>query len=121
MVNYVLRSLLAQRVPFYSDALSAIELIDDHGSYAMFLVALGWGLQLSIIASCILLLRRNEWARRLVWAQLPLRLFLFAPSATVLFAYSGIYSASGSMMLIALVVVSELAKVWSLWFFREAR
>lgn len=68
MVNYVLRSLLAQRVPFYSDALSAIELIDDHGSYAIFLVALGWGsscpLSPAVFYCCVEMSGRGGWSGR---------------------------------------------------------
>lgn len=120
LFNYVLKSALQGHLPFYSDALSALKLIDDHGGYAIALVTLGWGLHLSIIGSCILLLRRSEWGRRLVWVQLPFRLLLFVPSASVLFPYGGFHFASGSVMLIALVVASEMAKVWSLWFFGSA-
>ncbi|WMW06660.1 hypothetical protein [Pseudomonas entomophila] len=121
LLDYGVSSILRGDLPFYSDALSAMRLIDDHGDYAIAFVALGWALQLSIIASSILLMRRSVWGQRLVWLQLPLRLFLFAPSVSALLSYAGFHFTAGSVQLIALVVVTELVKVWSLWFFRSAR
>lgn len=121
LLDYVLSSILRGNAPFYSDALSAMRLIDDHGDYAIAFVVLGWVLQLSIIASSILLMRRSMWGQRLVWVQLPLRLFLFVPSVSVLLSYAGFHFAAGSVQLIAWVVVTELVKVWSLWSFRRAR
>lgn len=120
MLNYVAKSVLQDRLPFFSDALSALRIIDDHGSYAAVFITLGWCLQLSIAASGILLLRRNRWGERLVWLQLPFRLLLFVPSASVLFYYMAPHFSQGSVVGIALVVASELAKVWSLWFFKES-
>ncbi|MGS7253376.1 hypothetical protein ACQ7NP_19860 [Pseudomonas anuradhapurensis] len=119
LLNYMLRNLLAGKLPFYSDALSTLNMIEDHGSYATVFIALGWALQLSVLASCILLFCRSGWGVRLVWLQLPFRLLLFVPSASVLFSYIGFHFPAGSVALLLLVVVSELAKVWSLWFFKE--
>lgn len=118
ILNFMLRRLLEGKLPFYSDTLSALKIIEDHGSYAAGLIAIGWALQLSVFASCILLFCRSRWGERLVWLQLPFRLFLFLPSASVLFSYIGFHFSSGSVALIVLVVASELAKVWSLWFFK---
>jgi hypothetical protein len=118
ILNYVVKSALRGNLPFYSDVMSTLKLMDDHGDYVLVLAALFWVGQLSIIASCVLLLCRSAWGRRLVWVQLPFRLLLFVPSASVLFSYVGFHS--GSIMLFMLVLLSELAKVWSLWFFRES-
>lgn len=118
LLNYAMKSILQDRLPFYSDALSALKIFDDHGSYSAVFIALGWGLQLSLVASGILLLRRHKWGQRLVWLQLPFRLLLFVPSASVLFYYTAPHFLMGSTVFIALVVAAELAKVWSLWFFK---
>ncbi|QXI38077.1 hypothetical protein [Pseudomonas xantholysinigenes] len=121
ILNYIVRELLQGDFPFYTDALSALNIIEDHGGYAAVLMAFGWGLQLSVFASCVLLLRGSRWGRRLVWLQLPFRLFLLLPSASVLFIYLGSHFSRASVTFFLLVVASELAKVWSLWFFNERK
>ncbi|MCX2890813.1 MULTISPECIES: hypothetical protein [Pseudomonas] len=119
LMSYMLRSLWEGKLPFYADAISALNMIEDHGSYAAVFIVLGWMLQLSFFVSCILLFRQSRWGWRLVWLQLPFRLLFFVPSASVLFTYMGFHFSAGSVAFVLLMVASELAKVWSLWFFKD--
>lgn len=119
LINYMLRSLWEGKLPFYSDALSALKIIEDHGAYAAGFIALGWVFQLSVLASCILLFCRSRWGEWLVWLQLPLRLLLFVPSASVLFSLMGFHLFAGPVALTLLMAACEFAKVWSLWFFKD--
>ena len=112
---YSFGSIQRGSIPFYTDLLSMIEVLSVHGGVVTCIFAiLFWLLQVSIIASAIMLLIGHAKAKLLCYIQIPFRLVSIVPSIcliTIVFSYVDQRSA---LLAIALVVLSEIIKGYTL-------
>lgn len=81
---YVSSSTRLGKVPFWDDLAVATEVLKEHGTAALVMVMINWGLQLSIVVSAFLFLFQRKEAKWLGLAQIPLRLVFVVPSFSVL-------------------------------------
>lgn len=81
---YVTSSVRLGKTPFWDDLTVATEVLKDHGTTAVVMVMINWGLQLSIVVSAFLFLFQRKEAKWLALAQIPLRLVFVVPSFSVL-------------------------------------
>jgi hypothetical protein len=111
---YCLNAMKKGNTPYVSDFISTQELLISYGPEAMYLVVISWGFQLSLFASCVMFLCRNRLARYIGYIQIPIRLFLLLPSIALISVLSSFIPVHAGIF-IALMVVSEALKAWSLW------
>lgn len=101
------------RVPVLSDISDAIKAQQMYGSvFPVIVSAVSVALLASFVASGYLLIGGSNAGRRLAFTQSPFRIFLFMPSLFFL-EYTGAVS-QHSWVLVAALVLTELAKLWSI-------
>ncbi|MBE7374320.1 hypothetical protein [Pseudomonas lopnurensis] len=113
---YCTNSLLGGRMPYLSDLSASVTLLERQGGVNIATAILSWLLQFSIIISCLMFLLRKGWVKYLAYAQIPFRLFFLIPSLSVILLAAQLLPGYG-LMLLALIIVSEILKTWSLWRF----
>lgn len=113
---YCLASIRAGRIPYVTDLANTLHAVADWGG-TPYLQVLSWALQASMLISTLLLLCGWRSARYLALAQVPLRLLFLYPSISLILPVASYLPA---LLLIILVLLSEAAKVGSLyWYFRR--
>lgn len=105
------------KVPYLTDAISALELLRDQDVVQMVMVSANFVLQLSIFISCILFCSQRQGAKLVGYLQLPLRLVFLVPSVSVLLTGVQFFPGYNLALMMILIAVSEMVKGWSLWFF----
>lgn len=116
---YVTNSVRLDKVPFWDDLTAATEVLKDHGTAAVVMVMINWGLQLSIVVSAFLFLFQRKEAKWLGLAQIPLRLMFIVPSFSVLLIGAYFFPNYNPLMMLGVIVLSEIIKGWSLWGIRN--
>lgn len=119
IARYLVFSVIAGKIPYIDDFNRGIELLADHGMYARILSILVWGVELSIVLSCILFLGRWRAARVVAWVQMPFRLIFVIPSVSILFIGLDIKERYGIGLMLLLLLLSECLKGWTLWTTRK--
>lgn len=99
-------------IPFWSDLRAALINMQNWGGGLEFLIWLGWGLQLSMILSCILLCLGWKSGVYLSMAQIPLRLIFVIPSVSIMLLMTGF----SPWLWLCLCLISEIVKARSLWW-----
>lgn len=77
---YLVSALRQGRTPYLHDISGSVAVLDSHGWPALMFLAPSWVLQLSLFASCALLLWRSRLGAYLAYVQMPLRLMVLMPS-----------------------------------------
>ncbi len=117
---YVFESYQDGKVPYYTDLLSTIDNLTVHGgAVATAMALLSWLLQVSIIASAVMLLTGNTKARLLCYIQIPFRLILIVPSVSVILIAASYFDGLGTILILSLLVISEVLKGYTLWQFKD--
>ncbi|WP_097305061.1 hypothetical protein [Pseudomonas chlororaphis] len=116
---YVSSSARLGKVPFWDDLAMATEVLKDHGTAALVMVMINWGLQLSIVVSAFLFLFQRKDAKWLGLAQIPLRLMFVVPSFSVLLIGAYFFPGYNPLMMLGVIVLSEIIKGWSLCAIRN--
>ena len=120
LLQFIGWNIYHQRVPLYDDILSFLPLLQTWGSAAAWLFTLHFILTISIPASMILFWRHSRYALWLAYAQTPLRLIFMLPSLSLVFWMLREMEFKGSAFYIGFLLVSEAAKVVTLWRCRRA-
>lgn len=101
------------RIPLFSEISDAHDFYQEYGSSSPILLSWGAGLlALSFIASGLLLLKRKKFGKYIAFCQFPLRIIFVMPSVFFL-NYLG-YMGASAAVLMAVLLVSEVLKLWSL-------
>ena len=111
---YVTRSLRHDKIPYlaaWEMTLTYWGMLDPVQGLKL---VLSWVLQVSIFVSCFLFFAQREAAQWVGYAQIPLRIFFIAPSVSVLVLGAQFFPDRSTVLMVALVIVSELIKFWSL-------
>ncbi|MGE8168772.1 hypothetical protein ACQKO7_11295 [Pseudomonas putida] len=104
-------------VPFLSDFNAALENVRRWGGDFEFFVWVGGALQISVLATGILLCCGKKLGIYLALAQIPFRLFFLIPSVSVILLLPTI----NPWLWAGLLIASELAKAYSLWWYWKGR
>ena len=120
LLQFIGWNIYHQRVPLYDDILSFVPLLQTWGSAAAWLFTLHFILTISIPVSMILFWRHSRYALWLAYAQTPLRLIFMLPSLSLVFWMLREMEFKGSAFYIGFLLVSEAAKVVTLWRCRRA-
>lgn len=114
-------SLLAGRVPIYSDLSQASKIATSfENSFPVIVTALSITLYVSILVSGTLLYRRKPLGVMLAYAQFPFRVALSVPSLFFIpWLLTPLSVRIAVAIYIALMIGSELFKLWSLWFWQR--
>lgn len=115
LVRYAVTSVMAGRVPYLSDIESALWLLREHSVLQLYMFALAMLLQASIVLSCLLFCLGRESVKWVVYLQTPLRLAFVVPSVSLLLVGAPLAPNDNWVAMAALVVISEAAKVGSVW------
>jgi hypothetical protein len=108
------------KIPLYSDIQSFLTIAPEHGMASVLFFLLAVALNLSIVVSAFLLLFRQRSALPFIYFQTPLRLFGVVPSLALLPWLINVNGLTSPILLFALLVVSEMIKLISLVFVRQA-
>ena len=113
----VFNSLNRGVTPFVSDFNSALANMEQWGGGLEFMIWMGLVVQLSLVASSILLCLGNVSGVYLAGVQLPFRIFFIIPSLSLILLMTD----TSTWIWLTLVVASEGAKIWSLWWLWRSR
>ncbi|VUS39645.1 arginine:ornithine antiporter [Klebsiella spallanzanii] len=119
LLQFLCWNIYHQRVPFYSDILAYIQLVQNYGSVAAWLYPLNVILIISIPASMILFWRQSRYALWLAYAQTPLRLVFMLPSLSLVLWMLREMEFRGAIFYSGFLLVSEAAKIVTLWRCRQ--
>lgn len=113
----VVASLRRGVIPFLSDVDAALTTMGDWGGGLEVLIWMGVFVQLSVVASGILLYQGRTSGVYLAAAQMPFRILFVVPSVSVILLLPGI----STWLWLSLLVASEGVKGWSLWWLWRSR
>lgn len=113
----VFNSLNRGVTPFVSDFNSALANMEQWGGGLEFMIWMGLAVQLSLVASSILLCLGDVSGVYLASVQFPFRIFFIIPSFSLILLLPD----TSTWIWLTLVVASEGAKVWSLWWLWRSR
>jgi hypothetical protein len=118
---YVAGSLLGGRVPIYTDLRTATETAASFGNISPVVVTtLSCALYVSLPLSGALLFRKNRLGTILAYVQFPFRLAFVVPSLFFIpWLVRPFHHRIAVAVGIALIVGSEILKLWSLWLCRK--
>ncbi|WDU62121.1 hypothetical protein LRS56_25695 [Pseudomonas poae] len=115
LTRYFITSVMAGRVPYFSDMESALWLLREHSVVQLYIFGFSMLLQVSIVISCGLFFLKSTRVKWVVYLQTPLRLALVVPSVSLLLLGAQAVPNYNLVLMTALLVLSEIAKVWSVW------
>lgn len=110
-VNYV-----QGKIPLYIDVESFLAIAPEHGLASALFVLLSVALNVSIVVSAGLLFFRQRGGLVLIYFQTPFRLFGVVPSLAFLPWLINVNGLTSPILLFALLVTSEMIKLFSLVF-----
>ncbi|MDN7874660.1 hypothetical protein [Burkholderia aenigmatica] len=120
LIRYVWINVADGRMPIVAD-LQAFSQLDQPHWFAGLWLGLSVMLTLSIVVSAFLFLRGNAAARRLAYAQEPLRLLLAVPSLSFIPWLLTHFGITSLVLSITLLLGSEALKIISLYMTRRYR
>ncbi|MFK3773874.1 hypothetical protein [Pseudomonas sp. NPDC089406] len=117
-IFFVIFSSLKRGVaPFFSDFTAALANMDQWGGGLEFIVWMGLVTQLSLVASSVLLCLGSACAVYVAGIQTPFRILFIVPSFSLILLLPD----TSTAVWLSLIVASEVAKVWSLWWLWKNR
>lgn len=117
-ISFVVFSSLNRGVtPFLSDLNSALANMEQWGGGLELMIWMGLVVQISLVASSILLCLGRVSGVYLAGIQFPFRIFFIIPSFSLILLLPD----TSTWIWLTLVVASEGAKVWSLWWLWRRR
>ncbi|WP_369988414.1 hypothetical protein [Pseudomonas xanthosomatis] len=117
-IFFVIFSSLKRGVtPFVSDFAAALANMDQWGGGLEFMVWMGLVTQLSLVASSVLLCLGRACAVYVAGIQTPFRILFIVPSFSLILLLPD----TSTAVWLSLIVASEVAKVWSLWWLWKNR
>lgn len=117
-VSFVVFSSLNRGVtPFVSDLNSALANMEQWGGGLEFLIWMGLMVQISLIASSLLLCLGRVSGLYLAGVQIPFRIFFIIPSFSLILLLPD----TSTWIWLTITVASEGAKAWSLWWLWRRR
>lgn len=113
LIWYFTNSVLNRRVPYLTDVVSALDILQSQGALQFYMFILFVVLQVSIFASCVMFFLNRRSVRRIVFLQAPLRLVFVLPSVSLLLVGARIFPQYSVALMVLLIGASEILKIWS--------
>ena len=107
------------RIPLVDDILSFSDIYPQQGVYSLILFSFSLLLNISIIFSAVMLLKKWKYANWIVYVQTPLRLFFMIPSISILPWVFKSMSIKAGVIFLAAVFISEIIKIGTFYLTRK--
>lgn len=107
------------RIPLVDDILSFSDIYPQQGVYSLILFSFSLLLNISIIFSAVMLLKKWKYANWIVYVQTPFRLFFMIPSISILPWVFKSMSIKAGVIFLAAVFISEIIKIETFYLTRK--
>jgi len=107
------------RIPLVDDILSFSDIYPQQGVYSLILFSFSLLLNISIIFSAVMLLKKWKYANWIVYVQTPFRLFFMIPSISILPWVFKSMSIKAGVIFLAAVFISEIIKIGTFYLTRK--
>ncbi len=119
IVRFIWLNISQGRIPLIDDMLSFSNIYPQQGMYSLVLFSFSLLLNVSIVFSAVMLLKKWEYVNWIVYIQTPFRLFFMIPSISILpWMFKTMSIRVGVIFLVA-VFLSEIIKVGTFYLTRE--
>ncbi|MBD8162020.1 hypothetical protein [Erwinia persicina] len=107
------------RIPLIDDVLSFSSIYPQQGAYSLVLFSFSLVLNISIVFSAVMFLKKWKYVSWIVYFQTPFRLFFMLPSVSILPWMFKTMSVKIGAISLAAVFLSEIIKVGTFYLSRE--
>lgn len=107
------------RIPLVDDILSFSNIYPQQGVYSLILFSFSLLLNISIIFSAVMFLKKWKYANWIVYVQTPFRLFFMIPSISILPWVFKSMSIKAGVIFFAAVFISEIIKLGTFYLTRK--
>lgn len=119
IVRFCWLNISQGRIPLVDDILSFSNIYPLQGTYSLVLFSFSLLLNISIIFSAVMFLKKWKYANWIVYVQTPFRLFFMIPSISILPWMFKTMSIKVGAIFLAVVFLSEIIKVGTFYLTRE--
>ena len=121
IIRFIWLNISQGRIPLVDDILSFSDIYPQQGVYSLILFYFSLLLNISIIFSAVMFLKKWKYTNWIVYVQTPFRLFFMIPSISILpWVFKSMSIKAGVIFLVA-VFLSEIIKVATFYLTREKR
>ncbi len=120
IMRFIWLNIEQGRIPLIDDVLNFSSIFPQQGVYSLFIFILSLLLNVSIIFSSLLLLKKWKNAYWLIYFQTPLRVLFFIPSLSFLPWFFKTFSLPIGGLFILTTVISEVLKVVTISMAKES-
>lgn len=119
IVRFGWLNLSQGRIPLVDDILSFNNIYPQQGVYSLILFSFSLLLNISIIFSAVMFLRKWRYVNWIVYVQTPFRLFFMIPSVSILPWVFKAMSIKAGVIFLAAVFISEIIKIGTFYLTRK--
>ncbi|ATA21314.1 hypothetical protein EDC48_108138 [Gibbsiella quercinecans] len=119
IVRFIWLNISQGRIPLIDDILSFSDIYPQQGAYSLVLFSFSLLLNVSIVFSAVMLLKKWKYVSWIVYFQTPFRLFFMIPSISILPWMFKTMSIKVGAIFLAAVFLSEIIKVGTFYLTRE--
>ncbi len=118
-LRFIWLNISQGRIPLIDDILSFSDIYPQQGAYSLVLFSFSLLLNVSIVFSAVMLLKKWKYVSWIVYFQTPFRLFFMIPSISILPWMFKTMSIKVGAIFLAAVFLSEIIKVGTFYLTRE--
>ncbi|EFB2830830.1 hypothetical protein DP033_01745 [Escherichia coli] len=119
IVRFIWLNISQGRIPLIDDILSFSHIYPQQGAYSQVLFSFSLLLNVSIVFSAVMFLKKWKYVNWVVYIQTPFRLFFMIPSISILPWMFKTMSIKVGVIFLAAVFLSEIIKVGTFYLTRE--
>lgn len=119
IARFVWLNISQGRIPLVDDILSFSDVYPQQGAYSLVLFSFSLLLNVSIVFSAVMFLKKWKYVNWIIYVQTPFRLFFMIPSISILPWIFKAMSIKVGAIFLAAVFFSEIIKVGTLYLIRK--
>ncbi|NIY49344.1 hypothetical protein E2L00_18010 [Cedecea colo] len=119
IIRFIWLNISQGRTPLVDDILSFSGIYPQQGVYSLILFSFSLLLNVSIIFSAVMFLKKWKYANWIVYVQTPFRLFFMIPSISILSWVFKSISVKAGVIFFAAVFISEIIKIGTFYLTRK--
>lgn len=119
IVRFIWLNISQGRIPLIDDILYFGSIYPQQGVYSLVLFSFSLLLNISIVFSAVMLLKKWKYVGWIVYFQTPFRLFFMIPSISILTWMFKIMSIKVGVIFLVAVFLSEIIKVGTFYLIRK--
>lgn len=119
IARFIWLNISQGRIPLIDDVLSFSSIYPQQGAYSLVLFSFSLVLNISIVFSAVMFLKKWKYVSWIVYFQTPFRLFFMLPSVSILPWMFKTMSVKIGAISLAAVFLSEIIKVGTFYLSRE--